>query len=102
MNSVIPCNKGPECNWPACPQDCEGRPGAVTDLRGTPEFAWFRDQLPSMSWGGLCFLASKYKGHLDDLRPHAELLDWRCMSEPDRVLTLMSHKIPTNPEHKVS
>ena len=28
MNSVIPCGKRDECNWPACPQDCLGRPGA--------------------------------------------------------------------------
>lgn len=27
-NSVVPCSKGPECNWPACPQECTGRPGA--------------------------------------------------------------------------
>lgn len=29
-NSVIPCSKGAECNWPACPQDCVGRPGNIT------------------------------------------------------------------------
>ncbi|MDB5612093.1 MAG: hypothetical protein JWP25_8993 [Bradyrhizobium sp.] len=27
LNSVIPCRKGIECNWPACPQSCTGRPG---------------------------------------------------------------------------
>lgn len=26
-NSVIPCKRGARCNWPACPQDCDGRPG---------------------------------------------------------------------------
>ena len=27
--SVIPCHRGGHnCNWPACPQDCDGRPGA--------------------------------------------------------------------------
>jgi len=27
--SVIPCHRGGHiCNWPACPQDCNGRPGA--------------------------------------------------------------------------
>lgn len=27
MNSVIPCSKGRECSWPACPVTCRGRPG---------------------------------------------------------------------------
>lgn len=27
VNSVIPCHKGHECNWPACAMDCYGRPG---------------------------------------------------------------------------
>lgn len=34
-NSVIPCSKGPDCNWPACPQTCPERPGSrysMTDL----------------------------------------------------------------------
>lgn len=22
---VVPCEKGPQCNWPACPTDCAGR-----------------------------------------------------------------------------
>lgn len=27
--SVIPCHRGGHvCNWPICPQDCDGRPGA--------------------------------------------------------------------------
>ena len=27
--SVIPCHRGGHlCNWPACPEDCDGRPGA--------------------------------------------------------------------------
>ena len=27
--SVIPCHRGGHnCNWPACPQDCDGRPAA--------------------------------------------------------------------------
>lgn len=28
MKDVIPCEKGRECNWPACPDSCVGRPGA--------------------------------------------------------------------------
>lgn len=29
MNSVIPCHRGGHhCNWPACPQECDGRSGA--------------------------------------------------------------------------
>lgn len=27
MNSVVPCEKGPQCSWPACSADCPGRPG---------------------------------------------------------------------------
>ena len=27
--SVIPCHRGGHlCNWPVCPEDCDGRPGA--------------------------------------------------------------------------
>ncbi len=27
--SIIPCHRGGHnCNWPACPQDCDGRPAA--------------------------------------------------------------------------
>lgn len=25
--SVVPCFRGVRCNWPACAQDCDGRPG---------------------------------------------------------------------------
>jgi hypothetical protein len=28
INSVIPCYRGDKCSWPACAQDCDGRPGA--------------------------------------------------------------------------
>lgn len=27
MNSVIPCQRGARCNWPACAANCNGRPG---------------------------------------------------------------------------
>lgn len=28
-NSVVPCYRGGhECQWPACPSSCDGRPGA--------------------------------------------------------------------------
>lgn len=30
MNSVIPCPNPKGCNWPACPLDCQWRPG--TDI----------------------------------------------------------------------
>lgn len=26
-NSTVPCDRRSECNWPACPSDCDGRPG---------------------------------------------------------------------------
>jgi len=26
---VIPCDKLSECNWPACPPTCKGRPGRL-------------------------------------------------------------------------
>lgn len=26
-SSVIPCERGPKCSWPACAADCDGRPG---------------------------------------------------------------------------
>jgi hypothetical protein len=25
---AIPCHNGGRCNWPACPQSCDGRPGS--------------------------------------------------------------------------
>lgn len=25
--TIVPCNKGAQCNWPACPLTCVGRPG---------------------------------------------------------------------------
>lgn len=32
--SVIPCYRGGHnCNWPACAQDCDGRPGADACIR---------------------------------------------------------------------
>ncbi len=34
MNSVIPCDKGAECSWPACADDCEGRPGRICYWNG--------------------------------------------------------------------
>jgi hypothetical protein len=27
INSVVPCHRGAECNWPACEAKCDGRPG---------------------------------------------------------------------------
>ncbi len=32
MNSTIPCHRGGHhCRWPACPPDCDGRPGTRLD-----------------------------------------------------------------------
>ena len=30
INSIIPCYRGDKCSWPACAQDCDGRPGGPT------------------------------------------------------------------------
>lgn len=35
--SVIPCYKGPKCSWPACEQDCNGRPGSRQPSMKLPE-----------------------------------------------------------------
>jgi hypothetical protein len=31
-NSVVPCYKGVNCNWPACPAPCDGRPGTERSI----------------------------------------------------------------------
>lgn len=39
--SVIPCHRGGnECKWPACAQDCDGRPG-----RDAAEKQWTQQQI---------------------------------------------------------
>ena len=36
MNSVIPCKRGAECNWPACPLSCPERPGKEEEEPPSP------------------------------------------------------------------
>lgn len=35
--AVIPCYKSPNCSWPACAQDCDGRPGHATPPVPSPD-----------------------------------------------------------------
>jgi hypothetical protein len=39
VNSVIPCHRGQSCAWPACSQDCDGRPGRQMPCQAPTEAA---------------------------------------------------------------
>ena len=64
-NSVIPCHRRDRCNWPACPQDCDGRPGLCKDC----------GRYPSDPPSKLCPACEAYREHqAADYRFTADLL----------------------------